>query len=484
MKKLVTDTLVITIGGLINRTKGLIFIPLIVGAIGFDGYGAFIQVFLLAKLVACLCSLEMGLGFQRFASSIEDSDPRELGRHFFSVAIPLALLATAGAMLLFFGAPTLSSWVMDGEHTDSLRVAAVVIWSNVGYGALRAFMFARKRFAQQTLFSLAYELLPYLGFVVATTLHASLLSGVVAYAVVDVLASGALLLYVLRSVRWQRPSLALAGTYVRYSAPLSLSNLEGSLLGKADRFFIGNLIGLEAVGLYNVAYRCSEVIGYLSIPLRSQMLTYLSSAWDRGHIEESKAVIRTTLLAFFGLTIGLLACVSVYFESLVPLLVGEHEAVPFLSLVVFLIGIGVIADGFRRFYYLFIRLHKRTVDELYYQLFGLVVNVVGNILLIPHFGLLGAAFSTFASYCLMMPLISWRYALDLDRRFAGHLLSFGVLALVIVPLRYALPDDGLVWVLAGGGAAYLVYVALVVLFKRRFLASVRNDLSRWQGVAL
>ena len=46
-KKLVGDTLLITLVGLINRLKGLVFIPIIVRAVGFEGYGAFIQVFII-----------------------------------------------------------------------------------------------------------------------------------------------------------------------------------------------------------------------------------------------------------------------------------------------------------------------------------------------------------------------------------------------------------------------------------------------------
>jgi len=475
-----SDTLWITVAGLINRAKGILFIPLIVGSIGLEGYGAFIQIFITAKLVSTLSSLELGMGFERLAAALSPEDERGLARHVGSVVWPALLQALGGALLLFGLAPLFSRLFLDGSHVDALRVSAGVVLSNTLQSAGHNLLAARRRFAHQALLDLFYELGPYVAFVIATLLSQDLLVGIAAYATLDALAAVTMFLLARRGLPWERPSWALYRTYLRYSAPLALSNIEGGLLDKADRYFIGAMMGLEAVGLYNMVYRCTELVGYLSLPLRSQMVVYLSHAWDRGALEESRALIRGTVLTFLSLTSGLLISLALYADQLLPLLAGAQVSLPHLELAVLAIGGGTLANACRRFVFVYIRLRQTTHDEFLYQFVGLALNVVGNLLLIPRLGVLGAAIATLVSYVAMIPLSSRKYALGFDLAFFGHLASVAALCGLVVPLRYLVPSGGIGWILVGMVGLYGVYLALLLVLKRRLWLGLRRQWLAWQ----
>ena len=479
-RKLVADTLFISLAGLLSRTKGVVFIPLIVGAVGLADYGAFIQIFVTAKLITALCTLELGLGFERFVAPLDDEDAEGIGRHFGSILTAVLLLSGLGALLMLALAPAISAAFLEGGHVASLRIAAAVTVSNAVFATTRTFLWSRRRFAHQSAFSLGYELCPYIAFVVAVVATGQLLPGIVAYAALDAAAAGVMLLYALRGLSFQRPSGRLVRSYARYTAPLAFSNLEGGLLSRVDRFFIAGMLGLEPVAVYNIAYRCTELVGFPSTAIRPQMMSYLSAAWERGAERESRAVIRTAVLSFLAVTLGLLASLALFADGLFTHFLGETASTEPLWVIVVLVGIGTLANASRRFLAVYVRLQRKTGAELGYQTLGLTVNVIGNLILIPVAGLAGAAAATLIAYVAVLPLYTRRCDFGFDRAFFAHLGSFAVLALLLAPLGRVLPTDGIVVLLASLAASYLLYVLLVVLFKRRFLLDVRAQVAGWQ----
>lgn len=479
-KKLFADSLWMTAAGLLVRAKGVVFIPAIVGAVGFAEYGAFIQIFLIAKLIASVCSVELGMGFERFVSPIARDDKQTISRHLVSILSAALALSVVGALGMWALASWLSDAFLDGGHLASLQVAACVVVSNTVYGSVRAFLHARRRFSRQSVFTVAYELLPYVGFVVAVVATGELWHGVVAYTVLDATAAAAMLAYALRGLLWVRPSAALVRTYARYTAPLALSNLEGGLLDRADRLFISALLGLEAVGIYNIAYRCTELIEFPSRVMRPQMMTYLSAAWDRGAVAVTKDVVRAAIASFLALSIGLVACLAVHADALFALFLGEVEAVSLLPVVV-LVGGGVIANACRRFLAVFPRLDNRTHHEFLFQLVGLLLNVAGNLLLIPVLGLHGAALSTFVAYVAILPLYARRYAVAFDAAFYAHVAGFLVLACGVGAAALLFPSDTWAGVLVSLALCVLAYFGLLLWLKRQFFADLRRQLASWQG---
>ena len=482
MRKLASDTLVVSVAGLVSRLKGLVFIPVIVGAIGFGSYGAFVQIFATVRLFTSLSTFELGMGFQRFASKIPNEDVHELSRHFSSVVLPLLLLGSLGGLLLYAASETLSELFFEGGELESLRLAAVVVVSNAAFSAVRSYLRARRRFKQQSILSLCHEVLPYVGFVVAAAISEELYHGVATYAALDVGISFVSLLLCCRGLRWRTPSLSLTKRYLRYTFPLSLSVSQGSLLARGDLYFISFFLGLDAVATYNIAYRFAEIIRFVGAPIDVQLLTYLARPWDQGRVEQSRHLIRHISLIFLMLTMGMIPCFALYLDSVFALLLHAPDVPRELPMIALFIGLGLLANAFRRFLYLIIRLERATRHEFFYQLVGLSVNVLSNLLLIPRYGILGAAFATFLTYTVMLPLIGARYSLGVDRAFVLHTASFALLALVVILVRLGLPPDTLGGLVLSAGMAYLSYLVLAALVNWSFLASLRAEVSSWQAL--
>jgi O-antigen/teichoic acid export membrane protein len=474
MKKFLFDTLFITFGGMVNRVKGLLFIPVIMMAVGKDGYGAFVQLFVTIKLAKAFTSLDLGQGFQRYASQLEKSDRKGLGLHFYSIILPSVLLGLLGVLVLYLLSPVLSRSFFEGKFLETIQLSAVIMLSETLYSNANKFYLARKQFKLYSVINLLYDLVPYLMFVLGSWLYKDLFMGIVFYAATDL--SVALLTVGLaaRRVKFARPSAAILRQYFRYSAPLTLSEVEGGLLDKLDRYFIANIMGLEAVGIYNIIHRMCSLLDFVTMPIRKQMMSYLPKAWDRGHQAESVGIIRTSFLFFLLITVGLLSGLTVYFEDILTYLTGDKVEIDYLYLVVALLGLGILASASKRFYYLMVKLRGNTMDQLWYQLAGLIPAVILNFLLIPSLGILGAAISTFVSYLVILIVINTRYSLEIDWKFMAHLGSFAVIALVVWPVRTLIGPVNVWQLLLSLSVSMIAYFGLVALLKRRFLLNAKD----------
>ena len=480
MRKLFTDTTFLAVAELLNRAKFLLFMPLLVRLKGMEGYGAFTQLFVTSRLCGSLAGLELGMGLERFASHFGDEERKPLGRHFFSVLLPATVLGALGSGLLYVCSPFLSRFFFDGQHEASLQASAIVVLSNAYFSAARNYLLARRAFKLQSTLTLAYSLLPYAAFVLGTIASNELHIGAVAYACVDVIVALCGVFLVITRVVWTRPSLSLSLKYVRYTLPLALSTIQGGLLDKVDRYFLSFFHGLDAVGLYNIVLRFTEIASFISQPVKMQMLAYLSPVWDRGGVTETTHLIRQTLLVYLILATGVVVGFVLYFEPLLAILTDEETYVPHLASIVLLIGLAMIAKATRRFLFVLVRLQNATRDEFFSQLLALLLNIVGNCLLVPTYGLLGAAGATLLSYIIVLPVLSRRNPLGITGSFVGHCVSAAFLSLVIVPLRYLIPPNNVPLFVLSATTSYGAYLLAIVLFKQKFLLSLRRSLLEWK----
>ena len=478
LRRLAVDTLVLSAAQALNRAKGLVLIPLVVSGVGLDGYGAFVQILAIVQLLTSVTTLELGMGIERFASVLTDDEQDERGQHFWSVVAATATLATVGAAVFALASPAIADLLLAGHHQDALAIASFVLISNSIFSVARHQLRARRQFKLESGLSLLYQLGPYVALVVLVLARGDLTLGLIGYAAADAVAAATALVAAARTLPLRRPSGALLRRYARYSAPLALSVIEGSLLARVDLFFLGSMLGLEAVAAYNVAYRLCELLHLATGPIHVQLLAYLSGPWDRGEHDVVRRVLRHALQLLMLLAAGLIAGLIAYLDPLLALLLGDARPEASLQPVVLLVGLGLVANTIRRMLYVVIRLEQRTHRELLYQAIGLSINIAANLVLIPPFGLAGAAAATLLAYTAMLPFIARHHTIGLDLAFIGQSIWFACLAAVSAWLFAGLVRPGdLLGLAASSLATGLLYVALVIGTRWSWLKALRADLS-------
>lgn len=191
---------------------------------------------------------------------------------------------------------------------------------------------------------------------------------------------------------------------LKESWPLMFASLAIVVYMKIDEVMLRQLAGPTEVGLYSAAVRLSEVWYFLPMALSSSLLPTLIRARQKGPFEYSKRQQQ-----YYDLSAALAYALSVPVALASPFIVrmaygnefaaaGQILSVHIWSSVFVFLGVArgqwLVNEGLQRFY-------------LAATCLGAIVNVGLNLILIPRWGGLGAAWATVVAYGLAAWLASY-----------------------------------------------------------------------------
>ncbi|MSU47627.1 MAG: flippase [Opitutus sp.] len=186
--------------------------------------------------------------------------------------------------------------------------------------------------------------------------------------------------------------------------PLVFAGVAVMVYMKIDEVMLRHLVGPEAVGIYSAATRLTEIWFFVPTALASSVLPALLRARDRG-----EAAYRERLQQYFDLSAAAAYALSVPMALAAPWIVrlaygaefaavGPILAVHVWSSVFVFLGVArgqwLVNEGLQKFY-------------LAATSAGAVANIALNLVFIPQWGGLGAAWATVVSYALAAWLASY-----------------------------------------------------------------------------
>jgi O-antigen/teichoic acid export membrane protein len=181
-----------------------------------------------------------------------------------------------------------------------------------------------------------------------------------------------------------------------YGYPLILSAYSNYLIQSADKIILRIFYPLGIVGIYDVGYRLSSVIDFLFVtPVKQALLPIAFQQEDQPDQQKYFLARSATVYYTAALMIGLL--ISLYAKEAVSLLArqaGYQSAWIVVPFIVF----SYIQHGLGNHLGLGLVMRKKSTLQSLFLFIGALVNIAFNFLLIPRYGLLGAAVATVISY--------------------------------------------------------------------------------------
>ncbi len=187
-------------------------------------------------------------------------------------------------------------------------------------------------------------------------------------------------------------------TYLKYSLPLVLSASMAIMIDKIDIIMIGNMLDNTSVGIYQISAQIANVTSMLLIIFNTVFAPKISKLYHQNKIDDLRAVYikSTKVLGLISLTflIGVF-----FFGDFILHIFGEEVMVGRQSLLLRSIGQFVnVAVGS---VWLMLAMTGKPKFQMYANFIAFIINVVLNFILIPKFGIDGAAFASMVTIVFM-----------------------------------------------------------------------------------
>jgi O-antigen/teichoic acid export membrane protein len=288
------------------------------------------------------------------------------------------------------------------DDANLVRAGFVGIWAQMNYEQLTSLFRAEERSTAFVLASLAN---------IAITIGVTILLVVVweqgALGVVVGNFTGTLAVYLaLLAVHREQLGLEFSRPLLRemnrFGIPLVPAALALIAVNFSDRFFLVHLASLPEVGLYEIGVRIASAMVLLLTAFRMAWPAFAYSIEDDAEAKRTYAFVLTYLVAiasWLALALGLLAPWLVRLLTQPEYYAGERVVAPLAFAGMIYAAYVVMAIGVGR--------AKRTQFNWAITGVAAIVNVVLNLLLIPPYGMLGAAWATVAAYGVMFVAMTW-----------------------------------------------------------------------------
>jgi O-antigen/teichoic acid export membrane protein len=427
------DILVQVVIRVVNLALGVVVTALVVRTLGRDGYGQWSTLFIVLTLTGYFASF----GMESVAVREIARDPEH--EHEWIGAVMMVRLIVLGPVLVLSIAAIL---VLRESH--QMLIAGLILILTMpfsGVGVLQLLFQLRVNNLVPMLVLTLRSVLWAIAVVIIYAQDYGMVALAIAMSATNAVGSVVQALAALRMVdRWPRPSRGRIGPLLRATLPLGISGVLIIGYARIDQVIVFRVLGSGPAGLYGSVYNVVDQAHFVPVSILTTLSPVIAAAWpgDRARL------LRTFRLAAEMMAItsfGALAFASVAATPLVRLFFGAAfvkaaPALPVLGGAFVFICFDYLNGS------LLVALGKQR-QLLDISVLALIVNVAGNLILVPILGFMGAAWMTLATEVVVfvagISLIFRTLELSLPRpgRMPRTLLAAVLMAAALDALRMA-----------------------------------------------
>lgn len=440
-----------------NLALGIVVTALVVRTLGDAGYGQWATLLALVEIA----SVFMQFGMERVAIREAASDPEKAADWvgalvMVRIALSIPVVAIGAIVLVFL------------QEDTTMLVAGLILLAELPLSvgaALQVVHTLRMRnsvpMAVMTLNSVMWGVL-----VVAIWLaDGGLIAFAIALAGTTIVTSLVQAVAAIRLAPFRvRPSRAAMARLLRTGVSVGVAGMLVVAYAKIGQLLVFTIAGASAAGYYGAAHMILDRAHVVPVSVMTTLAPVTASAWPHRR-ERLMQVVRlaTEFLAIASL--GGLAVAIVAAEPIVTLLLGDDfapaaSALPVLGGAFTLICFSYLTGNLM----LVLGLTRRMVVV---SLVALVVAVAGNLLLIPSYGFMGAAWVVLATELIVVVA----GVVFVSRVFPIHRMPLGRLARIALA---AALTCGLLAVVQGAGAGLAAVLAVAVVAYPALLLLLRG----------
>mgnify|MGYP005978304945 CR=1 FL=1 len=249
---------------------------------------------------------------------------------------------------------------------------------------------------------------------------------------------------------------------IKYSLPLSITMALNWVFSSGDKIVIKYFSTLTELGLYAAAFK---IVALLSIIQTGFTTFWTPVAYERYEKNKDEKIFFEKIYEYISFFMFLIAVILLMGKDLLIMILGPKyilasDIMPMLTLMPIMYTISETTV-------LGINFHKKTKYHLYISITVAVLNIVGNILLVPKFGAKGAAISTGLSYVVFFSLRTY-FSLKFIK-FNFNLKRFYLISLMLVIFAIYLSFNNSIIIIIKVGISI---IGLIIFLYRNMIKSI------------
>ena len=271
-------------------------------------------------------------------------------------------------------------------------------------------------------------------------------------------------------------STLVAKQLVIYGLPLVAFELVSIAIAYADRYQIKYYLDSSSVGIYSAGYNLAMYVQQaLTGPLWLAIFPIITKLWHFESKEKTTEFLDGLLKYYFCIAIFLLV-VSVLISKEIIVLLASEKYIAAAEIVPFIIT-GTIVYGSYYIVGAALLLENQTSFLALSTAFCSLVNLLLNIYFVPHFGIIGAAYTTCMSYLMLIIIIYIKSSKIIKINWPFKDIAIYSLWAGIVMILSIITLDNLVFcLLVKGVLSVCIYGALILLYDMQLRRIVLNFL--------
>lgn len=468
-KKISTDVIITGIVKLGSQFQGLILIPLISKPLGLDTYGAYVQVIAITGLAARVLHLDLHAALIRYGQE----DSQDISDLYYSLtSFALGCGVVVAFMIAVFGKQITQLTLGTTQYAETLLIGTLLIPLKVLTGMSRNYFRVEM---QVKMYSLAEGIKSYLYVaVIAVTilwLGLGLPAVITSLVIAEMLVAGTLQFIVGRRIGYTIPSYTELERSLRYSIPLTFSTIADQLSKRGDRLLVGYFLGASAVGIYSIGYSVASFMTTYSGSVYTSFFPEISRLIETGKEKMGGNMIKTGIRYF--IIIAVPSAVGLYLVGpRVVRFISNTEAANATEPLIPVIAAGIIFHGLDTLLAIVPTVKEATLAVSKIRMMSAIVNIGLNIVLIPVYGIAGAAGATLLAYGLSAVLLYYK-----SNKMASVPLPWSITAKTIISSGvmfavgfYLLDRQFIVTLITGP----MVYFGVLIMLGGISVSEVRN----------
>jgi O-antigen/teichoic acid export membrane protein len=248
---------------------------------------------------------------------------------------------------------------------------------------------------------------------------------------------------------------------LKYGIPLIPHTLSSWVSNLSDRWILNLFVPLSQVGIYSLGAQFGSLLGVLLTGFNYAWVPFVMSSLKENESHAKQKISRLTTY-YMGILV-LLVLIIVFFAPIVLRIMATqkfYDAIPIIPYIVFaMFWQGIYFMSVNPLFYL-----KKTQYLAIISIISAIINISCNLLLIPIYGIYGAAISTIISYTfnaiLVQGLSQHLFPIAYEYLKIGKIMGSGLIVLIVF---YLISSDNMIVESVWNILLLIIYCCLIYI---------------------